>query len=393
MVQTGVDVALTWLRGGGARPGLEPAAALLRRGRLGLVTNPSAVTADLTAAPDALLAAGARIEALFGPEHGVRGEAPDGRKIPHGRDERTGIRVWSLYGEQTGPSPEMLQGLDALVFDIQDVGSRFYTYSSTLSHVMEAARDARLPVLVLDRPNPIGGTECEGPVLEPGHRSFVGLHPIPVRHGASMGELARLWAGFGAGDPPLVVPCRGWRRRHQWDRTGRDWVPTSPAMPDVDTALVYPGACFLEGTNVSEGRGTANPFRWFGAPWVDAETLAGRLNGEGLPGVRFRPVRFIPTASKWAGETCAGCQIHVRDPGGFLPVATGVAVLCALRAVHPARFEWRSAGGRFALDRLAGTSRVREEVDAGRSWGEIAAAWAPGIAAYRARLRGVMLYE
>jgi uncharacterized protein YbbC (DUF1343 family) len=393
MVRTGLDVAIDRLGGAPVPAGLEAAAELLRGGRLGLVTNPSAVTADLVAAPDALRAAGARLAALFGPEHGVRGDVADGVRIPHGVDARTEIPLWSLYGETSAPTEEMLAGLDALVFDIQDVGARFYTYSSTLSHVMRAADGAGLPVIVLDRPNPLGGEQLEGPMLEPEHASFVGLHPIPIRHGATIGELGRLWTHFGVSrTEPLVVPCVGWSRSALWEETGLQWIPPSPAMPAPEPALLYPGMCLLEGTNVSEGRGTACPFRWFGAPWVDPEGLADRLNGEGLPGVRFRPVRFSPTASKFRGETCAGCQVHVLDAQAFRPVATGVAVLSALRHGYPDSFTWRENAGRYSVDRLAGTRAVREAIDAGRTWQQISEEWTPAVEAYRLVLGQAALY-
>ncbi len=391
MVRPGLDVALDWIAGGAVPASHRVTAALLRGGKLGLVTNPSAVTAGLEAAPDALRKAGAHLVALFGPEHGVRGEIADGVPVPHSTDARTGVPVWSLYGQTQAPTREMLRGLDALLFDIQDVGARFYTFSSTLSRVMDAARTAGLPVILLDRPNPLGAG-VEGPVLEPKHASFVGLHPVTVRHGATLGELGRLWARFGAGSEPRVVPCAGWRRAAGWENTGLQWVPPSPNMPGPETALVYPGTCFLEGTNVSEARGTACPFRWFGAPWVEAEGLADALNAAGLPGARFRPVRFRPSASKFSGETCSGCQVHVTDGGSFRPVATGVAVLAALRRLYPDRFAWREAGGRFAVDRLVGTSTVRQEIEAGVPWREIAAGWAAGETAHRERLAAVSLY-
>ncbi|MGV3724379.1 MAG: exo-beta-N-acetylmuramidase NamZ family protein, partial [Actinomycetota bacterium] len=290
MVQSGLDKAVAWLGGGRVRGEEREVAELIRKARLGLVTNPSAVTRDLVSAPDALRAAGARVVALFGPEHGVRGEIPDGVKVPHGTDARTGIPLWSLYGADFAPTPEMLKDLDALVFDIQDVGARFYTFTSTLSHVMKSAAAANLPVIVLDRPNPIGGRLIEGPILEPKHASFVGLHPIPIRHGATMGELGRLWHHFGVGRPPHVVTCSGWLRAQRWGETGRSWIAPSPNIPAPEIALVYPGTCLLEGTNVSEARGTTLPFLCFGAPWVDAEALADRLNAAQLPGCRFRAV-------------------------------------------------------------------------------------------------------
>jgi uncharacterized protein YbbC (DUF1343 family) len=393
MTRTGLDIAVAWLSGRTVPPSERAAASLLRRGRLGLLCNAGAVTRDLTFAPEVLRAAGANLVALYGPEHGIRGEAPAGAHVGHTTDRRTGLPVWSLYGKQLEPAAEMLEGLDALLVDLPDVGARFYTYSSTLSNVMGVAKRAGIPVVILDRPNPIGGAEVEGPILEAEHASFVGLHPVPVRHGATLGELGRLWADCGAGEPPLVVRCSGWRRRRMAPETGLPWVPPSPAMPTAETALAYPGTCFLEGTNLSEGRGTACPFLWFGASWVDAEALGDQLNAEGLPGARFRPLRFIPTASKHAGETCAGCQLHILEPRAFRPVAAGVALLSALRHQYPQQFEWREQNGRYWIDLLAGTRGVREAVDAGTSWREIAASWAAGESAYRERLSRVMLYS
>ncbi len=390
-VRTGLDVALGWLRGEAVPPAQRTAADLIRKGRLGLVTNPSAATSDLKAAPDALLAAGARVVSLFGVEHGVRGDIADGVRIGHGKDERTGLPVWSLYGEQYRPTPEMLAGLDAVLYDFQDVGSRFYTFSGSLSHVMAGCAASRVPVIVLDRPNPLGGLAVEGPLLEPVHASLIGMHPIPIRHGATLGELGRLWSGFGAGPDPLVVRCEGLDRRMLWSETGLSWVPPSPNMPTTETALVYPGLCLIEGTNVSEARGTACPFLWFGAPWVRPEELAERLNAEKLPGVRFRPVRFRPSLSKHQGEPCGGCHVHVTDRAAFLPVATGVAVLSALRSEYP-QFAWRESRGRYSVDRLAGTSAVRRAIDAGASWKKIMAGWTDGYETYRRRLDKITLY-
>lgn len=391
-VRTGLDRAVACLRGQDREVPPE-VAQLLKKGRLGLVTNPSAVTVDLIAAPDALREAGARVAALFGPEHGVRGEAPDGVKLGHARDARTGIPVWSLYGQVSAPTPEMLKDLDALVFDIQDVGARFYTFSSTLSHVMTSARAAKLPVLVLDRPNPLGGVAVEGPILDLELKTFVGLHPIPIRHAATMGELGRLWSRFGAGNDPLVAPCTGWSRSQLWNDTGLQWITPSPNMPFPETALVYPGMCLLEGTNLSEARGTTNPFRTFGAPWVQAEELTDALNAEMLPGVRFRPVRFIPNASKHQGKSCSGCQLHILDPHVFRPVATGVAVLSVLRRLYRDDFRWLNSGARFSVDRLAGSTAIRTQIDGGLTWEQIAAMWEFRLGSYRDLLREVALYS
>lgn len=366
----------------------------LRHGRLGVITNPSAVDRNLRTAPEALQAAGATLAALFGPEHGVRGDAPDGEAVASTVDARTGVPCLSLYGDQRRPTPEMLAGLDALLFDVQDVGARFYTFESTLSLAMEAAAEVELPLVVLDRPNPIGGLAVEGPVLEPGCRSFVGLHPVPVRHGCTLGELALfIHARCGIGAVPHVVRVEGWRRREQWTDLAAPWVPPSPNMPTPDTALVYPGMAFLEGTNISEGRGTTRPFEFFGAPWLQAETLAETLNAAGLPGCRFRPQRFRPAASKHAGEACEGVQLHVLHREAFAPVRTGVVVLAALRDLAGDRFAWRRwPDGMYAIDRLAGTTRLREGLDAGRSAVDLAASWAAEASAFQASKQGLELY-
>ena len=393
MVLNGLDIAIGWLRGERVPAEDRETAALLKGGRLGLVTNPSAVTTQLLPAPEALTAAGAKLRALFGPEHGVRGDALDGAPVADSKDSRTGIPAYSLYGKISAPTPEMLAGLDAVLFDVQDVGARFYTFISTLSHVMTACGQANIPVIVLDRPNPLGGIAVEGPLLEPEHASFVGMHPIPIRHAATLGELGRLWSEFGAGPEPRVVRCHGWRRRHRWESTGLQWPTPSPAMPSALTALVYPGTCLIEGTNLSEGRGTSAPFRWFGAPWLDAEALAERLNREGLPGAGFRPIRFSPTSSKHLGVLCAGCEVHVLDPAAFQPVATGVAILAAARASAPDQFQWRQSGTKYSVDRLAGTSLIREQITAGRAWRQIAEPWREQEERHESRLRGIRLYE
>lgn len=392
-VTTGLDAVAEWLEGAREPAAHRETARLIRQGRLGLITNPSAIDRRLRAAPDLLLAAGAKLVSLFGPEHGVRGDIPDGIRVPHGKDERTGLPVWSLYGEVSAPTPEMLRGLDALVFDIQDVGARFYTFSSTLSHSIDSAERAGIPLIVLDRPNPLGGAIVEGPILEPAHAAFVGLHPIPIRHAATMGELGRLFAGFGSRSAPRVVECRGWRRSEYWDQTGLPWIPPSPNMPQALTALVYPGTCLIEGTNVSEGRGTTMPFLYFGAPWVKAEDLAASLTALKLPGAGFTPVRFRPTASKHSGAVCQGCQLHVLDRRRFAPVATGVAILQQIRTLYPNHFEWRRSGAKHSVDRLAGTSDLRLAIDAGKSWREISDSWQRGERLYRERLRGVELYR
>lgn len=406
---SGLEQLCAGLSGAGPAP-LD--AALLARVRRasGLVTHPAAVTADLVSAVEALRSAGAGLVALFGPEHGVRGEAPDGRAISGSVDARSGLPVHSLYRggalAAQAPTAEMFRGLEVLLIDLQDVGARFYTYSSTVSLCMEAAASVDLPVVVLDRPNPLGSA-VEGPLLRPEFRSFVGLHPLPIRHGCTLGELALLFhRAYGVGQEPVVVGGgQGAEGEGQGAESGEGrtesgaiphplpsslcslpshWVPPSPNMPTPLTALVYPGTALLEGTNVSEGRGTAKPFEWLGAPWVEAEALSDRLNAIGLPGTRFRSIHFIPSASKWAGESCGGVQLHVVDPQEFRPVLTGVAILSALRELWPDQFAWRESEGRFAVDRLAGTDRLRQAVDEGVDPVAIAATWREGEEEFRA---------
>lgn len=344
--------------------------------RVGLIVNPTSVDARLRHLVDLAAAApGVRLAALFGPEHGLRGEAQymvsvDGQP----RDRRTGVPVFSLYGKTYAsltPSAEALAGLDALVFDIQDVGARYYTYVATMGLALEAAARAGVDFFVLDRPNPLGLDATEGNLVEPGFESFVGLYPLPNRHGLTAGEIARfLAARRGASVGLHVVRCEGLSRRHRWGDTGLTFVPPSPNMPTVDTALVYPGMCLFEGTNVSEGRGTCRPFEQFGAPWLDGHAVAEALEGLGLPGVRFRPCAFTPTFDKYVGVSCEGAFLHVVDPRAFRPVRTGLAAVQVCRALGGDRFAWRTDAYEFvegvpAFDLLCGTAKVRAALEAG----------------------------
>ncbi len=370
--------------------------------RIGLIVNHTARVdsvhlADLVhAAPDVTLAA------LFGPEHGLRGTADDGERIDDGRDDRTGVPVYSLYGRTRKPTPDMLRGLDVLVFDIQDVGARFYTFISTMGLAMQAAAEAGLPFVVLDRPNPLGGAYMAGFVLEPAHSSFVGQYPIPVAHGLTVGELARLIQGErllpGLDDLRLeVVPMEGWRREALWPETGLPWVPTSPNIPDFETALVYPGACFFEAAAASEGRGTETPFILLGAPWADGEALTDTLNARGLPGVRFEAARFTPRSidgmasnPRLEGQALQGIRTVVTDAAAFLPVETGVHVLHAFYRQAPrpesfiAREEW--------LAKLAGTSRLYDLLTLGRPPEAIIGAWQDEVDAFAQRRAPYLLY-
>ena len=338
---------------------------------MGLICNPTAVDGRLRHAADLLAALPkVRLAALFGPEHGVRGDVQYMAAVGSGRDERDrrcrSTRSTARRAASLAPTPAQLAGLDVLCFDVQDVGSRYYTYQATMLLCMEAAARAGLGFVVLDRPNPIGGLLVEGPALRPGFESFCGLHDLAPRHGMTVGELALLFRAERRLDLELtVVPCEGWRRGQGARETGLPWVFPSPNMPTPETALVYPGMCLLEGTNLSEGRGTTRPFELFGAPWLDGQRLAEALAAERLPGVRFRPVAFVPTWDKHAGARCHGVELHVTDAAAFRPVRTGLACVALARAQAPARFAWRTEPYEFvrdvpAFDLLCGSARERE---------------------------------
>lgn len=375
---------------------LEDQLRLLQGRRVGLVTQPAAVLPDLTACVDALRQAGVRLTALFGPEHGFGGAAADGLAVADAVDPRTGLPVFSLYGPVKEPTAAMLADVDVLVFDMQDVGVRFYTYLSTLYHLLRGAARHSRPVIVLDRPNPIDGLTLEGPVVQPGYESFVGVVPVPIRHGMTLGELARYFcAEFAIGADLTVVPMQGWRREQWFDETGLPWVPTSPAMPHLSTATVYPGLCFVEGTNLSEGRGTALPFELCGAPWLDGYELAAALNRLDLPGVRFRPVCFEPSASKHAGLLCQGVQVHVGDRRRLRAVEVGLHVISACRQQAPEQFQflptsWEGQPPHFDL--LAGSPSLRTGLLAGEPVAALAGAWAVELAAFAEYRTRYLLY-
>lgn len=345
--------------------------------RVGMIVHPASVTSELAFGVDAARRAGLDVRALFGPQHGARGEKQDNmiESAPYA-DPVTSLPVHSLYGEVRKPTPDMLAGLDAVLFDLQDVGVRVYTFVWTMALAMAACGEAGVRFVVLDRPNPIGGKR-EGPVLRPGFESFVGLHPVPLRHGATCGELARwLSAERGVACELSVLPCRGWRREATWRDTGLPWVMPSPNLPTTDSCAVYPGMVLLEGTNLSEGRGTTRPFELFGAPWLDPDALVKRLRGARLPGVVFRPCHFEPTFQKHAGKLCGGAQLHVTDPDAFAPVRTAVEVLAAARDLAPNRFEWRAPPYEYEeelppIDILWGHDGLRASLEAGADADEI----------------------
>jgi uncharacterized protein YbbC (DUF1343 family) len=374
----------------------------LRGLRIGLVCHPASVDRRLHHAADLLAAAdGVHLAALFGPEHGFFGQAQDLIDVAGGDDRTLQLPVHSLYGETADslrPTGEQLRGLDALLIDLQDIGSRYYTFQATMLLCMEAASAHGLRTILLDRPNPLGGELVEGPALQPGYDSFVGIHPVVTRHGMTIAELARLYQRErGLTGTLEVIPCEAWGRDLDFDNTGLPWVLPSPNMPTLDTAFVYPGQCLLEGTNLSEGRGTTRPFELCGAPWVDARRLAARLATEGLPGVCFRPAWFRPTCQKYAGQTCGGVQLHVTDRRAFQPVRTSLAVLAAVRELWPDHFAWRTEPYEFVADRpaidlLFGSDRERRGLDAGTPARELARAWEPAEQAFRERRREFLIY-
>jgi uncharacterized protein YbbC (DUF1343 family) len=382
-------------------PGLEvlmDEPSTLHGKRIGLVTNQSAVTSNLQHAVKLLCnGRGWKLTALFGPEHGVWGEAQDMAHVDHSTDPLTGLPVYSLYGKNEtdlAPKREVLRGLDALVIDLQDIGSRYYTFIYTMALCMREAAPIGLEVMVLDRPNPIDGAHIEGNIREETYSSFVGMFPLPTRHGMTAGELAQ-WFNRFYQCKLTVVPMKGWRRSMWWGDTDLPWVIPSPNMPTVYTATVYPGMCLVEGTNLSEGRGTTHPFEFFGAPWLDSFKLADRLNHLDLPGVRFRPHYFLPTFHKHGGKVCGGVELHVTNRAAFEPYRTGLWCVRVARDLNPDEFKWRTetyefVSDRLAIDLLAGSARYRELVERDGDVDEWVAEWEDPLREF-ARMRDEFL--
>lgn len=379
------------------RPGLDvllsDSVHLVRGLRVGLITNHTGVDARGVHGIDRLRdAEGVDLVALFSPEHGIRGDAEGGIGIENQVDEKTGLPIHSLYGETRKPTPEMMEGLEALIFDIQDIGARYYTYVSTMALGMEAAGEAGIPFFVLDRPNPIGGEAVQGTVLDPGFATFVGLFPIPMRHGMTPGELAGLFAGeFGVSVDLTVVPAGGWTRGMLFDETGLPWVPPSPNMPSLESALHYPGTCLFEGTNISVGRGTDIAFQILGAPWLDGGELAEALAGYGIPGVEFEAVTFTPRNpgdGKFADEEVGGVRLVYTNPG-YDPTLAALALLRETRRLSGDRWEWR----RGHFDRLAGTDRLREGIEGGLSMDILREGWDDALEAFLELRAPYLLYQ
>jgi len=373
----------------------------LNGARVGVVCNHASVDRGFRHVIDRVAAAeGVTLAAIFGPQHGFRSDVQDNMvETPHRDDPRRRVPIYSLYSETREPTAEMLRGVDVLLVDLQDIGARIYTYIYTMANCMRAAARHGVPVIVCDRPNPIGGTAVEGACLKPGWESFVGLFPIPMRHGMTIGELAQLFnKEFGIGASLDVIPMEGWTRSAYADSSGLPWVMPSPNMPTLDTAIVYPGTVLFEGTMLSEGRGTTRPFELVGAPWIDAERFAGDMNTLDLDGAYFRPAGFEPTFQKHAKQPCGGCQIHVTDRESFKPVKTGVALIERFRRFDPVRFEWRRPPYEYEhekmpIDILAGSDTLRQQIERGVPLEEIAASWRDDEERFRRLRAPYLLYE
>jgi uncharacterized protein YbbC (DUF1343 family) len=384
--------------------GLEALAAdpaLLRGRRWALLANQAAVTSELVPAWHALAAVGGAPVRLFAPEHGLWGVAQDMETVTHEVEPALGVPVLSLYGHTAAtlaPRQEDVLDLDAVIVDLPDIGCRYYTFAATLAHTMSACAQAGVEVVVCDRPNPLGGAAIEGGGVEAGCRSFVSELQVPVRHGMTLGELALLLRDERHSDLTLtVVTCRGWKRRQWWDETGLPWVAPSPNMPTLLTASLYPGACLLEATELSEGRGTTRPFQLLGAPWLDGNALQRRLAAVALPGIAFRATRFRPVFQKHAGAECGGIEWHVTDREALRPLEAGVIVLREVRALHPLEFAWRSLPYEFvadvpAIDLLTGSPAAREVIEGRRDADGVFAEWSDHCREFRERRSRFLLY-
>ncbi|RLB33001.1 MAG: DUF1343 domain-containing protein [Deltaproteobacteria bacterium] len=373
----------------------------LRGARLGLLANQASLGQDLIHAKTALSRRlpGA-LKALFGPQHGYGGEEQDNmQETPHAIDRELQIPVFSLYSETRRPLPHMLEMIDVLIVDLQDVGTRVYTFPATLRGCIEAAAEAGVKVLVLDRPNPLGGEVVEGNLLHPRWHSFVGPFTLPMRHGLTMGEMALMFSRELRIDCDLeVVAMEGWRRAMLWQDTGLRWLMPSPNMPLPETALVYPGQVIWEGTNVSEGRGTCRPFEIFGAPFLDPQILLAALEPEAHRGIHLQSYTFRPTFNKWAGRICRGFMFHVKDPGAFRPYRTTLCLLRAVIRTHPEAFSWRPPPYEYESDRrpidlILGDPSIREALESGVSVMELESGWKQDLKTYMERRRPYLLYE
>lgn len=377
----------------GAEVFLESHLDLVKGKRVGLITNQTGRLSSGELLLDALLKRNIEVAALFAPEHGVRGDASAGEAIVDGKDAHTGIPVYSLYGKTRKPTTEMLEGLDVLLYDIQDVGVRFYTYISTMGLAMEAAAEMGIPLIVLDRPNPLGG-RIEGPILEDSLKSFVGFYPIPVVYGLTCGELALMvngegWLGENVCTELTVIPMEGWERRMDWDQTGLKWVPTSPNISGASTTLFYPATCFIEATNLSEGRGTTTPFQVVGAPFVDGDDLSESLENENLPGICFSSLHFTPTSSKHKGVVCGGIRLEITNQDSYRAVETGLVMLQRILQLYPKEI----ALDQSSLLHLLGSERGLQAVIEGAAREALTETINAGLDDFRMRSQRYRLYK
>jgi uncharacterized protein YbbC (DUF1343 family) len=374
--------------------------ALVQGARIGLICNQASVDHSFRHSADLLGAQkGVRLTALFGPQHGIRGDVQDNMvETPHMHDVETGLPIFSLYSETREPTAQMLDLVDTLVFDMQDVGCRIYTFIYTLANCMRAAKKFGKTVIVCDRPNPINGQSVAGNLLEPGFESFVGQFPLPTRHGMTVGELALMFNKHWGIDCKLeIVPMGGWGRELWFDQTDAPWVMPSPNIPTVETATIFPGTVHLEGTQMSEGRGTTRPFELIGAPYISAKQYERQLEGYGFPGVTFRATHFLPTFQKHAGQVCGGVQIHVTDRQTFEPVVAGIAAVKTAYDLYPDDFEWKNTAYEYVFDKnpfdvIAGTDRLRASIERGDSLETITAGWEEDLDIFRSARREFLLY-
>jgi uncharacterized protein YbbC (DUF1343 family) len=388
----------------GAEQLVESGFAMLRGKRIGLLVNHTARLDSLHLSDVLHQTEEVELVALFAPEHGIRGDADAGEVIEGSVDQQTGVPVFSLYGESRKPSPASLAGLDALVFDIQDIGARFYTYISSMGLAMQAAAEAGISFVVLDRPNPLGGEYVSGYLMEPAFKSFVGQYPIPVAHGLTVGELAQMIKGEGfledLEDLDLqVVKMEGWKRAMLWPETSQEWRPTSPNIPDFETALVYPGTCFFEAVEASEGRGTLRPFLQVGAPWIDTDRLMATLKGYGLEGIAFESTQFTPHSiegmasnPRFQGELQNGVRLRVTDAHAYDPLATGIYLVAAFYTQAPSEIRSSFFNQRW-MTRLGGTEKLREQLEAEVEPAAIVAGWQADVDAFKAARAPYLIYE
>jgi len=379
---------------------LEDSESIVKGARVGLICNQASVNHQYRHAADLLHAhPEINLQVLFGPQHGIRGDVQDNMiETAHGLDRNTGRRVYSLYSETREPTDEMLADIDTLVFDMQDVGCRIYTFAYTLANCMRAAKRLNKRVVVCDRPNPISGKHVSGNVLEPEFASFVGQYPIPTRHGMTVGELAKLFnEHFSIGCDLDVITMQGWDRQYWHDETDAPWVLPSPNMPTLDSATVFPGTVHFEGTQVSEGRGTTRPFELIGAPYIDPEEYASALNDLSLAGVFFRACVFQPTFQKHAGVSCGGVQIHVLDREVFEPVLAGVAMAKLAHDMYKESFRWKEPPYEYVFDKnpfdvIAGSDKTRKAFEQGLSLSEIEASWQSELNEFRRLRENYLMY-